>query len=121
MEPRPADAPPGAKLVALLQEEQRACWRRGEPFPVEALLGRHPALGQDTSALLDLVFNEVLCREGRGESPAPEEYQRRFPHLAAQIADHFAVHRALGTGSLTDEKDGPSPSSTQPLRPAGRA
>jgi serine/threonine-protein kinase len=120
-EPRPPGVLPGAKLVALLQEEQRACWGRGEPLPVEDLLARHPGLREDPGALLDLVFNEVLCREGQGESPTPEEYQARFPHLAAEIAEHFAVHRALGTGSLTGEGDGPSPSSTQPLGPAGQA
>src|SRR5262249_33458881 len=92
----------------------------GEPLPVEDLLARHPGLREDPGALLDLVFNEVLCREGQGESLAPEEYQARFPHLAAEIAEHFAVHRALGTGSLADEKDSPSRSSTQPRARAGK-
>jgi WD40 repeat protein/serine/threonine protein kinase len=53
-------------------------------------------------ALLDLIYNEVLLREARGEKPQVEEYQRRFPDLATQIRDHFEVHQLLNADSLMD-------------------
>src|SRR5262249_21651737 len=106
-EPRPADpssvggkpTPPSPQLLPRLQEEHPARWQRGEPQPVEALLAGHSTLRDDASALLDLVLNEVRCREGVGEWPTLDEYQRRFPQIAAPLAARFALHRALAADS----------------------
>jgi WD40 repeat protein len=54
--------------------------------------------------LLDLIYNEILLREGRGERPQLTEYLERFPHLARELRDHFAVHDALAADSLFNTK-----------------
>jgi serine/threonine protein kinase len=48
------------------------------------------------------VYNEILLREERGETPRLEEYLQRFPQFAAQLKPLFEVHRALESGSLLD-------------------
>src|SRR5437660_1208156 len=42
-----------------LLEEQRRCWQRGERVLVETLLENHPALRDDSEAVLDLIYNEL--------------------------------------------------------------
>jgi hypothetical protein len=81
-------------------DEQRARWRGGERVPVEDYLERHPGLRDDPDGVLELLYGEILLREERGESPGLEEYQRRFPHLAAQLRDQFEVHQALESRRL---------------------
>jgi serine/threonine protein kinase len=89
-EPRPSDIPPADASAA------------GPPTsPLSGPLPPLPTqLGVEVDALLDLIYNEILLRESRGEEPRLEEYQRRFPHLTTQLHDHFAVHRLLEAGSL---------------------
>src|SRR5262245_18772831 len=65
-----------------LQDEQRARWQRGERVLVEQLLSQHPTVKVDAEGLLELVYNEVLLREQRGECPRHEEYVDRFPQLS---------------------------------------
>jgi eukaryotic-like serine/threonine-protein kinase len=88
----------GASLEALL-DDQSGCWRRGERLPAEVFLDRRPGLRSDTSAVLDLIYHEILLRCRLGERPTAEEYARRFPPLAEQLRAHFEVHEAL----LTEE------------------
>src|SRR5262249_39715833 len=49
----------------------------------------------DQNGVLQLIYSEVLLREGVGESAELDEYVSRFPHLAAQLSPLFEVHRAL--------------------------
>jgi serine/threonine protein kinase len=83
--------PPSARLLS----EQRQRWGRGDSVPVEELLRHYPSLRDEPEAVLDLIYQEVVLREGRGESPDREEYLLRFPQLAAAIADQFEVHQAI--------------------------
>jgi serine/threonine protein kinase/Tfp pilus assembly protein PilF len=78
-----------------LLAEQRERWPRGERLPVELFLEQHPAVRDDTEAVLHLIFNEVVLRERAGEVPCLEEYQKRFPHLAAELELQFTLDRAL--------------------------
>jgi predicted Ser/Thr protein kinase len=85
---------------ARLLDEQQARWARGECVPVEELLQDNAALGATADAVLDLIYQEVLLRQQRGERPQLEEYLGRFPHLAKPLRDQFEVHQALESGSL---------------------
>ncbi len=95
---------PGPDLTALLVDQQ-SCWRQGLGVPVEDYLDHHPWLRGNDEALLHLILHEVMLRSQAGETPALAEYQRRFPHMAEQLAVQFEVERAIAgeTGlSLTD-------------------
>jgi predicted Ser/Thr protein kinase len=89
------------KIVQRLVLDQRRRCERGEAFHVEACLEQQPSLASDPEAVLDLIYNEMLLREGRGETAQLEEYVRRFPHLAAQLATQFEVERALQTDQVS--------------------
>src|SRR5947207_10875009 len=91
-------AGPGATDPEVLEQliaDQRRRWQASDREPVERYLEQRPALRDDAEAVLHLIFNEVVLREHRGESPQAEEYQARFPQLAEQLALQFALHRAL--------------------------
>jgi WD40 repeat protein len=78
-----------------LREDQRVRWEAGEPVRVEDYLRRLPALAEQTDALLDLVYGEVVLREERGERVRLEEYLERFPEHAGSLARQWEVHQAL--------------------------
>ena len=65
----PGTPGPGGPAVEGLLADQRRRGLRGESFRVEDYIARHPALRDDTEGLLDLIYNEVVLREERGESP----------------------------------------------------
>jgi WD40 repeat protein/tetratricopeptide (TPR) repeat protein len=93
-----SDATPGhtpEETLAALLSEQRQCWQRGERVKVESLLRKLPAGRADNEALLDLIYQEFLFREERGEKPDVTGYQRRFPHLAEQLQVQFEADREL--------------------------
>jgi serine/threonine-protein kinase len=92
----PAETPQDRFAALLVEQRQR--WQRGERVPVEALLEKVPDLAGHVEAVLDLIYNEFLLREERGEVPPVAEYQQRFPHLAEQLRIQFEVDRALGPG-----------------------
>src|SRR5262245_56238856 len=97
-----AEEPIPAPLVEVLRQEQRARWQAGERIPVEAYLERHPALQADVEGVLELLYHEVLLREGLGETPQLEEYRARFPQWADRLRLLFEVHRAYQAGPLLD-------------------
>jgi hypothetical protein len=100
-----AEQPSPRQLVEALRAEQCARWRAGERVPAEAYLQQHPGLGADAGCALELVYQEVLLREQQGEAPHPDEYLRRFPQFAAQLAPLFEVHQGLGA-ALSGEVSG---------------
>src|SRR5207245_2683020 len=67
-------------------------WHSGERRSVESYLDAAPELRADDDAVLDLIYAEVVVRDELGEAPALEEYERRFPHLAAALRRQFALH-----------------------------
>jgi serine/threonine protein kinase len=87
-------------LVEELRTEQREKWYGGERLLVESLLARHPRLAENSEAVLDLVYCEILLREGLDDKCELTEYVRRFPGLADQLPPLFAVHDAVGDGTL---------------------
>ncbi len=87
----------GVAIDELLDEQCRR-WRGCDATPVEKYLERHPCLRDVPDSVLALIFNEVDLREELGEAPRADEYVRRFPGLAREVADQFEVHRALRVG-----------------------
>jgi tetratricopeptide (TPR) repeat protein len=84
----PSSVPPVVHFSRLL--------RTGAVASVEDYLSKHatndPALGD----LLDLIQQEIMLREERGEVFGPADYCARFPAHADQVAALFAVHDMLG-------------------------
>src|SRR5208282_5000541 len=87
--------PDAVPEVHTLLIDQRRRVQLGEPFHVELYLSQHPGLAADPEGLLDLIYNEVLLRGQRGESPELDDYRTRFPNLAEALGDLFEVHRAI--------------------------
>jgi len=87
--------PDAVPEVHTLLIDQRRRVQLGEPFHVELYLSQHPGLAADPEGLLDLIYNEVLLRGQRGESPELDDYRTRFPDLAEALGDLFEVHRAI--------------------------
>jgi WD40 repeat protein len=104
---RPLDP---ALAVEVLAADQRERWQSGEKVPAEAYRERFPELLAKDDDLLDLVYHEVLLREELGDLPGAEEYERRFPHLAAPLRMQLAFHRAV---------DDPSKGARTFVAPAG--
>ena len=73
------------QLVEALRGEQRQRWQEGERVLAETYLQQHPTLQTDTTCVLQLVYQEVLLREERGENPQLTEYLQRFPQFASQL------------------------------------
>lgn len=102
------ETPTAASLVDGLQEDQRRRWRAGERALAETYFEQHPELLGAEPLALQLLYGEIILREESGETPQPEEYQRRFPHLATQLPLLFEVHRALESGALAGSLAGSS-------------
>jgi serine/threonine-protein kinase len=104
-----AEQPSPAQLVEELRRDQCERWQAGERVPAEAYLNSHPALQSDPSCALELVYQEVLLREERGEEPQLQEYLERFPQFAAQLRPLFVVHRALESSSWLESDPAETP------------
>ena len=50
----------------------------------------------DRPSDLSRIFDELLVRRQRGESPILDEYCQRFPELAEQLRLHVRLYDALG-------------------------
>ncbi len=91
---------PDESLLQAVITLQVQDWMRGERNPVDSYLDRHPDLRTRPSAVLDLLYQEVILREMAGETPRPEDYQGRYDGLVESISRLFEVHRALQTTSM---------------------
>jgi serine/threonine-protein kinase len=97
MRPEPGAMP----QLTLLLQRQTDDWGNGKARPVEEYLSGAGTLGDED--MLVLIVGELMLRRVRGERPDLADYQHRFPHLAADLADQFALVAALDetqTGSL---------------------
>jgi tetratricopeptide (TPR) repeat protein len=101
---------PRPSLASLL-ENQRGRWKAGDTVRVEDYLAAHPGLADDANALLELIFQEVLLREERGEVPQLEEYVDRFPSVLEKIRQRFSLDQkpAEQTAASGDVPLNPSP------------
>ncbi len=86
--------------LACLLAEQRRRWEAGGPVRVEAFVAERAAGPVSDEVLLDLIYQEVVLRERRGERPGLDEYLERFPSLGGELRKQFALHHALAGDSL---------------------
>ena len=94
-----------ANRRASLLAEQRAGWQRGERVLVEAYLEHEPWLKDEPGLVLDLIYNELVEREQRGELPVPDEYLERFPDLSDEIRKQFEIHAYVRQGTEPGDDD----------------
>ncbi|MGE3805132.1 MAG: protein kinase [Gemmataceae bacterium] len=83
------------EIISALRIDQQERWRQGERVPVEEYISTRPELSENREGILDLVLREVTLREEAGEHPEVDEYARRFPDLADELRQQFAVRAAL--------------------------
>jgi WD40 repeat protein/tRNA A-37 threonylcarbamoyl transferase component Bud32 len=105
---------PPQQVAAVLRADQRGRWRADDPVQAEDYLERHPAVAADPDGAVDLIYNEFLLREARGERPDPGEYARRFPQYADLLRAQIDLHRALAaaSGNCTVTVRAPGPDTT---------
>src|SRR5262245_48994434 len=106
------DEPTTASFVDVLRDDLRRRWREGDYVAVEDLVAPYPALRADAEAVQALVYEEFLLRRERGEAPEPDEYARRFPQFAPELARLFEVHHELS--SDLPATGSPDPAATAP-------
>ncbi len=83
------------QVADLLLADQMARWERGERVPAEAYLQLHPTLTATNPDGFDLVFNEYVLRQDRGEAPSAAEYTWRFPHFRDRLRSQLKVYQEL--------------------------
>ncbi|MFN4258367.1 MAG: protein kinase domain-containing protein [Gemmataceae bacterium] len=96
-------------IAAMVRADQQARWQRGQHVLVEDYMVQLAHLPFHDEAVLDLIYQEILLREARGETPRLAEYCQRFPHLDDPLRDQFALQAALQADSLA------APSASAPL------
>jgi tetratricopeptide (TPR) repeat protein/tRNA A-37 threonylcarbamoyl transferase component Bud32 len=116
-------------LVQLAHMDLEFRLRAGEAARVEDYLRVYPELHDRPQAVLDLVAAEYLLREARGAAVRLEDYQARFPALAAGLPAVVATCRARSAGAnaeaatvppakIRPEADTPRPPAVVPLSAA---
>jgi hypothetical protein len=70
-------------LLAVLRVDQRRRWFSGQRMDVSNYQSLFPMLGEESEALFELVYHELLIRVEIGESPDPREYARAFPEFGS--------------------------------------
>ena len=74
-------------------------WRSGERPDAESLLKRHPALAQNKSLAIDLIYEEFCLRNEQGDTLVPSTFCERFPHYEQSLSKMLAVHETLEESS----------------------
>lgn len=100
-------------------------WLGREYVAAETLVHEHPRVAEDASAMLDLVYAEVLLREDNGQNAVEAEYVERFPELSERIARQLQLHRALrdsepGFDAVTVPEAPPLQQQAKSIRQAAR-
>ncbi len=93
----PDSAVPLPSVLALQARE----WDGGRGPALASYLARFPDLRHRPELLLDLVQQEVVFRERRGDRPTAGEYAAILPELADELAVLFAVDRVFRPGTMT--------------------
>jgi tetratricopeptide (TPR) repeat protein len=96
------------ELTSVVRVDQAARWEAGSPVRAEEYLKRFPTIAGHADAALDLIFNEYLLGERRGQTPDTETFVRRFPAHAETLRLQIDLHRAMTTQPTKDFADEPS-------------
>jgi serine/threonine protein kinase/Tfp pilus assembly protein PilF len=78
-----------------LVSEFHEAWQRDRRLTVEAFLLQHSDPCPADALKLDLIYEEYCLRTEAGQNASPEEYVRRFPEFADEIANLFYVSGAI--------------------------
>ncbi len=95
---------PSELWVNLIREDQTERWRRGDQVLVESYLETRPELNQRQEDVLVMICGEMQLRDEMGMTPSLDEYQRRFPQYAQEIALQFEINQFLGADRMSDDE-----------------
>lgn len=87
-------------LVDRLAQELNRRWHAGERPHAEEYLARHPDLAGEPAAAVELIYEELCCRQELGEAVSTAEIVRRFPQWHEQVRLLIDCHRCLESGRL---------------------
>src|SRR5262245_56465834 len=79
------------ELEGLLRELVQD-WMSGTPQPLRVYLDRRPGLIGRPEVIVELINQEVVLRQMRGETPRPADYLAEFPELTESLERLFDVH-----------------------------
>src|SRR5207302_3459389 len=68
----------------------------------ETYLQKHPEIQQASQYALEVIYQEVILRQERGEAAPLEEYLKRSPQYSSQLPPLSEVHQALEARSACD-------------------
>src|SRR4051812_41369452 len=86
---------PRVQWLDLARSDQSIRWRKGLGIAAEMYFEQLPEIRGDAEETLVLICGEVKLRRELGQAPTIDEYQKRFPELAGDIALQFSLHRIL--------------------------
>jgi tetratricopeptide (TPR) repeat protein/predicted Ser/Thr protein kinase len=84
-----------AQVAAVLLVDQGQRWAAGKECLAERYVEKHPEILAEPDAALDLIYNEFLLREKKGEAPAVDAFLQRFPSQAPVLREQIELHLAL--------------------------
>jgi serine/threonine-protein kinase len=99
----------------LVRRDQCERWRSGRRVSAETYFQLLPELRSDREEMLVLICGEMRLRQEEGDAVTLDEFERRFPDLAADIAIQYDLDRFLDR----DSKQSPADESSIKL-PVGR-
>ena len=95
-EPEKPQGGPDTSVEGLLLQQVQD-WMRGERFPLRVYLDRQPVIRERPDAIVELINQEIVLRQMRGETPLPEDYLGDFPDLSESLQRLFEVHAAASS------------------------
>ncbi len=104
--PPPGDPERGQVLRDLVHSDIEYRWKAGLGVPVEDYLARYPDLASDASLVADLAAQEFHLRRRSDPALRPEEYVKRFPRHADEIADRLLAATTGASGPPTHDING---------------
>src|SRR4029079_16366712 len=99
-------SPTPSPSISSMLIKQRERWQRGDQASVEVLLNEQPALRDQAEPVLELLYNEMLLSEERGQVPQLDCYLQRFPQFADELRLQFEIHAALAADDVASVSDG---------------
>jgi serine/threonine-protein kinase len=97
--------PLDSTLDDLLSERVRD-WMRGECTPVKTYLSRLRGACDASEAALELINQEIILRQMRGDQPVIDDYLPEFAELCETLTKLFDVHGVLAVSIVDGEPRG---------------
>ncbi len=86
-------------LTELVKADLECRWSRRQPRPLEEYVAEFPELAGPSGLPCDLILREFQLRKRLGEPVNAEEYARRFPAQATELARLLTDTVATVSGS----------------------